>query len=164
MHELNGFHESWAFQQLILLRKKCTNALYRQAGDYWSFQWQFHKQFKSETFMHSSCSLLISGIHFYRHSLRKESARMSQVLFVDSVDRLTFHRPKPHFSSQKCPKAVFSSKEDVPMYTLWKKESIPTRIACDIKNVEKGHLAPSNLTFLLFSIDKNGFRRMKEEG
>ena len=32
MHELNGFHESWVFQQLILLRKKCTNALYRQAG------------------------------------------------------------------------------------------------------------------------------------
>ena len=32
------------------------------------------------------------------------------------------------------------------------------------KNVEKGHLAPSNLTFLLFAIDTNGFRRMKEEG
>ena len=32
------------------------------------------------------------------------------------------------------------------------------------KNVEKGHLAPSNLTFLLIAIDKNGFRRMKEEG
>ena len=32
------------------------------------------------------------------------------------------------------------------------------------KNVEKGHLAPSNLTFLLFEIDTNGFRRMKEEG
>ena len=31
------------------------------------------------------------------------------------------------------------------------------------KNVEKGHLAPSNLTFLLFAIDTNGFCRMKEE-
>ena len=32
------------------------------------------------------------------------------------------------------------------------------------KNVEKGHLAPSNLTFLIIAIDTNGFRRMKEEG
>ena len=32
------------------------------------------------------------------------------------------------------------------------------------KNVEKGHLAPSDLTFLLIAIDTNGFRRMKEEG
>ena len=32
------------------------------------------------------------------------------------------------------------------------------------KNVEKGHLAPSNLTFLILTIDRNGFRRMKEEG
>ena len=32
------------------------------------------------------------------------------------------------------------------------------------KNVEKGHLAPSNLTFLLIVIDRNGFRRLKEEG
>ena len=32
------------------------------------------------------------------------------------------------------------------------------------KNVEKGHLGRSNLTFLLFAIDTNGFRRMKEEG
>ena len=32
------------------------------------------------------------------------------------------------------------------------------------KNVEKGHLALSNLTFLLIAIDTNGFRRMKEEG
>ena len=32
------------------------------------------------------------------------------------------------------------------------------------KNVEKGHLAPSNLTFLLNAIDTNGFRGMKEEG
>ena len=32
------------------------------------------------------------------------------------------------------------------------------------KNVEKGHLAPSSLTFLLIAIDRNGFRRMKEEG
>ena len=30
------------------------------------------------------------------------------------------------------------------------------------KNVEKGHLAPSNLTYLLVAIDRNGFRRMKE--
>ena len=36
----------------------------------------------------------------------------------------------------------------------------------DAKNVEKGHLAPSNLTltFLLIAIDRNGFRRTKEEG
>ena len=32
------------------------------------------------------------------------------------------------------------------------------------KNVQKGHLAPSNLTFLPIAIDTNGFRRMKEEG
>ena len=32
------------------------------------------------------------------------------------------------------------------------------------KHVEKGHLTPSNLTFLLIVIDRNGFRRMKEEG
>ena len=34
----------------------------------------------------------------------------------------------------------------------------------EAKNVEKGHLAPLNLTFLLIAIDKNGFRRMREEG
>ena len=34
----------------------------------------------------------------------------------------------------------------------------------DAKNIEKGHLAPSNLTFLLIAIDTNGFRRMKDEG
>ena len=33
----------------------------------------------------------------------------------------------------------------------------------DTKNVEKGHLAASNLTFLLIAIDTNGFRRMKED-
>ena len=27
----------------------------------------------------------------------------------------------------------------------------------DAKNVEKGHLAPSNLTFLIIAIDRNGF-------
>ena len=32
------------------------------------------------------------------------------------------------------------------------------------KNVEKGHLALPNLQFLLIAIDRNGFRRMKEEG
>ena len=32
------------------------------------------------------------------------------------------------------------------------------------QNVEKGHLAPSNLTFLLVAIDRDGFRRMKEKG
>ena len=30
----------------------------------------------------------------------------------------------------------------------------------DAQNVEKGHLGPSNLTFLLIAIDTNGFRRM----
>ena len=34
----------------------------------------------------------------------------------------------------------------------------------DAKNVKRGHLAPSNLTFLLIAIDTNGFRRIKEEG
>ena len=34
----------------------------------------------------------------------------------------------------------------------------------DAKKVEKGHLAPSNLTFLIIAIDRNGFRRIKEEG
>ena len=37
-------------------------------------------------------------------------------------------------------------------------------ITLETQNVEKGHLAPSNLTFLLIAIDRNGFRRMKEEG
>ena len=32
------------------------------------------------------------------------------------------------------------------------------------KNVEKEHLALSNVTFLLIAIDTNGFRRIKEEG
>ena len=32
----------------------------------------------------------------------------------------------------------------------------------DAKNVEKGHLAPTNLTVLLIAIDTNGFRRIKE--
>ena len=32
------------------------------------------------------------------------------------------------------------------------------------KNVQKGHLALSNLTFLIIAIDKNGFRRLKDEG
>ena len=34
----------------------------------------------------------------------------------------------------------------------------------DAKMSKKGHLAPSNLNFLLNAIDRNGFRRMKEEG
>ena len=37
-------------------------------------------------------------------------------------------------------------------------------ITLETKNVEKGHLAPSNWTFWLIAIDRNGFRRMKEEG
>ena len=37
-------------------------------------------------------------------------------------------------------------------------------ITLETQNVEKGHLAPSNLTFLIIAIDTNGFRRMKEEG
>ena len=179
--------------------------------------------------------LLISGIHFFSHSLRKESSRMSQVLSVDRVDRLTFHRPKrlkPHFKScQKCPKTVHLSNEDVPMDILWENEGIPLSIAWDMaervprllraigpplrqgpkdpleailvifgrralifflkglgkyekwlhfcvnhvcaqlwspwrrKSVEKRHLASSNLTFfVLIAINRNGFRRMKEEG
>ena len=32
-----------------------------------------------------------------------------------------------------------------------------------LKNVKKGHLAQANLTFLLIVIDRNVFRRMKEE-
>ena len=34
----------------------------------------------------------------------------------------------------------------------------------DAKMSKKGTLAPSNLTFLIIAIDRNGFRRMKEEG
>ena len=34
----------------------------------------------------------------------------------------------------------------------------------DAKNAEKGHLTPSNLTFLIIAIDTNSFLRMKEEG
>ena len=30
--------------------------------------------------------------------------------------------------------------------------------------MSKRHLTPSNLTFLLIVIDRNGFRRMKDEG
>ena len=37
-------------------------------------------------------------------------------------------------------------------------------ITLETQNVEKGHLAPSNLTFLLIAIDRNDFCRMKEEG
>ena len=37
-------------------------------------------------------------------------------------------------------------------------------ITLEAQNVEKGHLTPSNLTFLLIAIDTNGFRRMKDEG
>ena len=33
----------------------------------------------------------------------------------------------------------------------------------DAKMSKKGHLARSNLTFSLIAIDRNGFRRMKEE-
>ena len=45
----------------------------------------------------------------------------------------------------------------------------PLLCACAVviwrrKNVEEGHLAPPNLTFLLIAIDTNGFRRMKEKG
>ena len=78
----------------------------------------FTSSFKSEIFMHYSCSLLISGIHFYSHSLRKEGARMSQVLLAVSVDRLTFHTPIPQLSCRKCPKTLFASKEDFPMKTV----------------------------------------------
>ena len=35
-------------------------------------------------------------------------------------------------------------------------------ITLETKKVIKGHLAPSNLTFLIIAIDRNGFRRMKE--
>ena len=34
----------------------------------------------------------------------------------------------------------------------------------DAKNVEKWHLAPSNLTFSIIAIERNGFRRLIEEG
>ena len=34
----------------------------------------------------------------------------------------------------------------------------------DAKMFEKEHLAPLNLTFLLIAIDRNSFRKMKEEG
>ena len=34
----------------------------------------------------------------------------------------------------------------------------------DAKNVDKKHLAPPNSTFLLIAIDRNCFRRTKEEG
>ena len=88
--------------------------------------------FKSETFMHWSCSLVISGIRFYSHSLRKDSARLSQVLFIDSVDRLAFHRPTPHLSCQKCPKTVLVPKEGVPMNSLWKNEGTLTKFAWDM--------------------------------
>ena len=37
-------------------------------------------------------------------------------------------------------------------------------ITLETQNVEKGRFAPSNLTFLIIAIDRNGFGRMKEEG
>ena len=37
-------------------------------------------------------------------------------------------------------------------------------ITLETQKGRKGHLAPSNLTFLLIAIDRNGFCRMKEEG
>ena len=37
-------------------------------------------------------------------------------------------------------------------------------ITLETQKCRKGHLAPSNLTFLIIAIDRNGFRRMKEEG
>ena len=36
-------------------------------------------------------------------------------------------------------------------------------IILETQKCRKGHLASSNLTFLLFAIDTSGFRRMKEE-
>ena len=38
------------------------------------------------------------------------------------------------------------------------------RITLETQKCRKGHLAPSNLTFLLVAIDTIGFRRMKGEG
>ena len=52
-------------------------------------------------------------------------------------------------------------------------EELPTTIVAggrrgkkplETQNVENEHLARSSLTFLLIAIDRNGFRRMKEEG
>ena len=37
-------------------------------------------------------------------------------------------------------------------------------ITLETQNVEKGHLALSNLTFLIIAIDRNGFHRMEQEG
>ena len=37
-------------------------------------------------------------------------------------------------------------------------------ITLETQKYRKGHLAPSNLTFLIIAIDRNGFRSMKEEG
>ena len=52
----------------------------------------------------------------------------------------------------------------------WKKMKMtPLLCACAVvitletKNVKKGHLDPSNLTFFIIAIHRNGFRRMKEE-
>ena len=37
-------------------------------------------------------------------------------------------------------------------------------ITLETQHVEKGHLVPLNLIFLLIAMDANGFRRMKAEG
>ena len=37
-------------------------------------------------------------------------------------------------------------------------------INLETQRCRKEHLAPSNLTFLLIVIDRNGFRRLKEAG
>ena len=61
-----------------------------------------------------------------------QTVRILRFASVKWCDRLTIHRPKAHLSCQKCPKTVFVSNEDVPMDTLWKTDSIPTRIAWDM--------------------------------
>ena len=55
--------------------------------------------------------VLISGIHFYSHSLRKESAGMSQVLFVGSVDRLISTGLNHTFLAKSALKQYFHRKK-----------------------------------------------------
>ena len=59
-------------------------------------------------------------------------------------------------------KEVFESSwkniKMTPLLCAW-----AVAITLETQKCQKGQLAQSNLTFLLIAIDRNGFRRMKEE-
>ena len=115
MHELNGFQESWGFSTTYPSQKKVHKCFVSASGGYWSFQWLFHKQFFN--LRHSCTSPVLCwslGSISIAIAWEKKVLGCHKFCSVDSVDRLTFHRPKPHLSCQKCPKTVFSSERRCP--------------------------------------------------